>query len=208
MDIKEVQEFIKTNADKPEVKEYVKGFITPDGVKSFIESEEGMKVVQPKLDQYFTKGLETWKTNNLQKIVDEQVNKVVTEKYPTETEEQKRLHKLETDLLAETSKRQRAEMLMSATSEANKKGLPADLVKYFVGNDENSTKAALQDFEAQWKAALTGEVDKTFKKFGRQPENNQSKPEGLFSMEDVKKMSPAEEKANHSKVLESMQYWK
>ena len=158
MDIKEVQEFIKTNAATPEVQEYVKGFITPDGVKGFLDTDEGMKTIQPKLDQYLTKGLDTWKENNVQKLVDAGVEKVVKEKYPEETEEQKRLRKLEGDLLSETGKRQKAEMLMTATQEATAKGLPVDLVKYFVGADLETTKAGLLALEQTWKGTLKTEV--------------------------------------------------
>jgi hypothetical protein len=207
MELKEVQEFIKSNAEKPEVQNYIKGFITPDGVKSFIDSDEGQKLIQPKLDQYFTKGLETWKTNNLTKIVDEQVNKVVLEKYPKETEEQKRLHKLETDLMNETSKRQKAEMLMTATSEASAKGLPATLVKYFVGNDLDSTKAALLDYEQAWKNAMKTEIDKVFKQYGRLPDKGSPDPAGLFTKADVEKMSQSEVQVNMKKIHESMKHW-
>ena len=206
MELKDVQEFINSKKTDPEVQAYVKGFVTPDGVKGFLETDEGQKIIQPKLDQHFTKGLETWRTNNLQKIVDAEVDKVVKEKYPTETEEQKRLRKLEADLQNETSMRKRAELINKATAEATNKGLPLDLVKHFVGNDEDSTKAGLLELETAWKKALTAQTDKLFKEYGRQPDQG-GRPTGLFTMEDVKKMSPAEEKANHSKVLESMKYW-
>ena len=208
MELKDVQDFIKTNAGKPEVQEYIKGFITPDSVKAFNDSEAGQKILQPKLDQYMTKGLETWKTNNLQGIVDGKVNEYVLANHPKETEEQKRLHTLETNLAEETKKRIKAEMLMSATSEATAKGLPPELVKYFVGNDSDSTKAALLDLETAVAGIKKSSVDAVFKQNGRTPETNPDKTAGLFSVEDVKKMSPKEEMANHSKVLESMQYWK
>jgi hypothetical protein len=207
MELKEIQEYIKANATNPEVQSYIKGFITPDGVRAFADSDEGMKTLQPKLDSYFTKGLETWKANNLQKIVDEQVEKAVTAKYPKETEEQKRLHKLESDLAAETGKRMKAELLMTAVSEATTKGLPTTLVKYFVGNDLDSTKAALQDYETNWKTAMKTEIDKVFKQFGRVPEKTASATEGLLSRSDVAKMTQAEVRANRDKIHESMKHW-
>jgi len=207
MELKEVQEFIKSNAEKPEVQNYIKGFITPDGVKAFIDSDEGQKLIQPKLDQHFTKGLETWKTNNLQKFVDEQVEKVVTAKYPKETEEQKRLHKLETDLANETGKRLKAEMLMTAATEATTKGLPSALVKYFVGSDQDSTKAGLLEFEQTWKNALKSEVDKVFKQYGRLPDKGQQEPAGLFTQADVQKMSQNEVLVNREKIHQSMKHW-
>jgi hypothetical protein len=207
MELKEVQDFIKANADKEEVKNYVKGLTTPDGIKAYIESEEGQKLIQPKLDQNFTKGLETWKTNNLQKIIDEQVNKVITEKYPKETEAEKRLHKLETDLQAETGKRKKAELMTNAISEATAKGLPVGLVKFFVGEDPDSTKAALLEYEQNWKNAMKTEVDKVFKQFGRTPETNPNPTEGLYSKADVAKMTQQEVNLNREKILKSMKSW-
>jgi hypothetical protein len=207
MELKEVQEFIKTNAEKPEVQNYIKGFITPDGIRAFIDSDDGQKMIQPKLDQHFTKSLETWKTNNLQKIVDEQVNKVVTEKYPKETEEQKRLHKLESELAAEMSKRKKAELFTEAISQSTAKGLPTGLVKYFVGEDPDSTKAALLDYEQQWNAAMKAETEKIFKKYGRVPDKGQAEPAGLFTQADVAKMSQKDVLINRDKIHESMKHW-
>jgi hypothetical protein len=202
-----VQDFIKKNADKPEVQNYVKGFITPDGVKSYIESEDGMKIIQPKLDQHFSKSLETWKTTTMPKIIEDETNKVIATKYPTETEEQKRLRKLEQDLLAETTKRQKAEMYNLAIQEASNKGLPPELVKYFIGNDENSTKAGLSEYEQTWKNTIKKEIEKVFKQYGRVPDKSQETNEGLFSPEDVKKMSQSEVIVNLEKIRKSQARW-
>jgi hypothetical protein len=207
MELKEVQEFIKSNADKEEVKNYIKGFITPDGVKTFIDSDDGQKLIQPKLDQYFTKGLETWKTNNLQKIVDEQVDKIVTQKYPKETEEQKRLHRLETDLAAETGKRKKAEILMEAISYATARGLPVEMVKHCVKDDIDSTKAALLEYEQVAAAIKKNSVDAIFKQNGRIPDKGQQEPAGLLSREDVAKMSQKDVLINRDKIHESMKHW-
>lgn len=206
MELKDVQGFIESNKTNPEVQNYIKGFITPDGVKGFLETEDGQKIIQPRLDQHFTKGLETWKTNNLQKVIDAEVDKVVKEKYPAETEEQKRLRKLETDLQMETSKRMRAELLNLAVEEATKKGLPVDLVKHFVGQDEDSTKAQIQEFETTWKNSLKTEIEKVFKQYGRAPEQNNDMA-GLYTREDVAKMTQAEVNQNLDKIRKSMAKW-
>ena len=206
MELKDVQGFIDSNKTNPEVQNYIKGFITPDGVKGFLDTEDGQKVIQPKLDQHFTKGLETWKTNNLQKVIDAEVEKVVKEKYPAETEEQKRLRKLETDLQNETSLRKRAELLNKAVEEATRKGLPVDLVKHFIGQDEDSTKAQLQELETTWKNSLKTEIEKVFKQYGRAPEQNNDLA-GLYTREDVAKMTQAEVNQNLEKIRQSMTKW-
>lgn len=206
MELKDVQTFIDQNKTNPEVQAYIKGFVTPDGVKGFLETDEGQKIIQPKLDQHFTKSLETWRTNNLQKIIDAEVDKVVKEKYPQETEEQKRLRKLEADLQNETSLRKRAELINKATEEATNKGLPLDLVKHFVGNDEDSTKAGLLELETAWKKALAAQTDKLFKDYGRKPDQGDDMA-GLYTREDVAKMTQAEVLANREKIHKSMAKW-
>ena len=206
MELKDVQAFIDQNKTNQEVQNYIKGFITPDGVKGFLDTDDGQKIIQPKLDQHFTKGLETWKANNLQKAIDAEVEKVVKEKYPQETEEQKRRRKLEADLQNETSMRKRAELLNKAVDEARKKGLPLDLVKHFVGNDEDGTKAGLLELETAWKNALAAQTDELFKAYGRKPEQNDDMT-GLYTKADVDKMTQAEVLANREKIHKSMAKW-
>jgi hypothetical protein len=207
MELKEVQEFLKTNADKPEVKDYVKGFITPDGVAGFIDTDEGKKVIQPKLDGHFTKSLETWKTNNLQKMIDEEVGKEVSKRYPAETPEQKRLKQLETDLEREKTSRVKSELKMTAITEATQKGLPVELVDYFVGQDIDSTKINLSLLEKTIKDAQKKWTDEIFKKYGRKPEGPEPGSEGLYTKEEVSKMTQAEVIKNIDKIRKSQAIW-
>jgi len=209
MDLKEVQKYLKDNAGTDEVKNYIKGLVTVDSVKDFISTDAGMKLVQPMIDSNFTKGLETWKTNNLKKLTDVEVEKAISERYPEETPAEKRLKKLESDLIAETSKRLKAEMLMGATAEATSKGLPSNLTKYFVGQDAEGTKAGLLDFESTWKTTLKTAIENEFKKNGRNPNNSnhEKPPEGLYTREQVRAMSPEEAKVNMAKIDKSMPHW-
>jgi len=210
MEFKEVQKYLKDNAGTDEVKNYIKGLTTVDSVNEFLNSDAGIKVMQPRLDSNFTKGLETWKTNNLDKITSAEVEKVIKAKYPEETEADKRLRKLELDLTTETGKRIQAEMLMSATADANTKGLPIGLTKYFVGKDAEGTKAGLLDFETSWKGALKSAIENEFKKNGRSPDSGLQKEkekQGLYTFAQVDKMSQAEVTKNLDKVLLSQKSW-
>ena len=210
MELKDVQDYIKTNAEKPEVKSYIEGFnkLTPDGVKAYIETEDGMKLIQPKLDSHFTKSLETWKTNNLDTIVNEKLDVIVKEKYPTETEGDKRLKQLEDNLTKETGLRRKAELLNSAIADAGTRGLPPSLVKYFIGNDEESTKAALLAYEEVMKADRQTNTDKIFKEYGRTPDQGKSPADqGLYTEAQVKTMTQTEVSENYDKVLKSQASW-
>lgn len=48
-----------------------KSEITQEGVQSYLETDDGKRLLQPKLDQYHTKGLQSWQEKNLDKIKDE-----------------------------------------------------------------------------------------------------------------------------------------
>ena len=207
MELKEVQEFIKSNQDKPEVQDYIKGFITPDGVKNYLDTDDGMKIVQPKLDAHFTKSLETWKANNVQKMIDAEVQKAITARYPEDTPEQKRMKQLEQDFAKEKASRIRSEMLMKAVTKATSKGLPAELVGYLVGQDEDSTEAAMTTYEKAWKESLAKAVEDRFKKFGRVPEKSSEGDEGLYTRDEVAKMSQTQVKLNMEKILKSTESW-
>ena len=63
-------------------------------MRIILEIAEGQKLIQPKLDKYFNKGLETWKQNNLEKLIDEEIAK----RYPEETPEMRRIKELEQKL--------------------------------------------------------------------------------------------------------------
>ena len=146
MDLSAVKLFLEEQKDNEEVKSYIQGFLTSDGVSSYLESEEGKKLVQPKLDSYFHKGLETWKTNNLEKLVSEEVSK----RNPSETPDQKRIRELEEKIAKSDAEILRKDLRASATDYLSEKKLPNFFVENLLGNDEESTKANLSKFEEVW----------------------------------------------------------
>jgi hypothetical protein len=166
MNWEEVKKFIEDNQNNQEVMNYLRGLImTPEGVNAFLDTEAGRKLLQPKLDQHFTKGLETWKSNNLAGLIDEEIKK----KFPGETEEQKRLRKLEEELAQERQARLKSELINKATTLATQKGLPVELVAYFVGQDEDSTVNNLTALENIWQQNIEKAVEEKFKENGRSP---------------------------------------
>lgn len=167
MTLEELKQFIEQNKDNQEVQNYLKGLfpLTPEGVTAFLATEEGKKLLQPKLDAHFTKGLDTWKGNNLAGLIEEEIKK----KFPEETEDQKRMRKLEDELKAEKQARVRSELVNKATTIATQKGLPVELVAYFVGQDEDTTTANLAVYENSWQQAIQKAVEEKFKENSRDP---------------------------------------
>ncbi|MGV6972727.1 DUF4355 domain-containing protein [Bacillus halotolerans] len=161
----EVKKFLEENKENEEVKSYLNELsaVSADKVNGFLDTEEGKRLIQPRLDSYFTKGLETWKANNLDALVDAKVKEL----YPEETEEQKRIRKLEKELEDQKTAAQREKLLNKAVSYASEKQLPADVVEFFIGEDEESTMKNLGAFEEKYNAALQKAIESKFQENGR-----------------------------------------
>ena len=155
-----------------------------DEVKNYLDTDEGKQLVQPMMDQYFSKGLESWKQNNLDSIVEEEVKK----RFPEESEEQKRLRQLEQKLEQEQKERQREAMKNKALNKATEKGLPVDIIDHFVGPDEDTTLANLDKFEETFTQALNSKIEEKFKQGGREDVKGGGEP----PPSDYSKMSPEE----------------
>ncbi len=166
MNWEEVKKFIEDNQNNQEMMTYLRGLImTPEGILAFLDTPEGKKLLQPRLDQYFTKGLETWKEKTMPGLIEEEIQK----RFPGETEEQKRLRKLEEELAKERQARIRFELINKATAFATQKGLPIELISYFVGQDEDSTMNNLTALESIWQQGIQKAVEERFKEKGRTP---------------------------------------
>jgi len=140
--------------------------ITEQDIAKYLESDVGKKILQKRLDTHFSKSLETWKENNLEKIVSEELSK----KMPTETEEQKQLKELTLKLTKMEQEKNRESLKNKALTLATKKGLPTDLVDYFIGADESQTEANLEKLETVFTQSLSQAIEGKLKDSGRKPE--------------------------------------
>ncbi|MCP3741454.1 DUF4355 domain-containing protein [Rossellomorea sp. BNER] len=165
MDLEQIKKFLEENKDKEDVKAYLNRLstVSSDKVSRFLDTEEGKRLIQPKLDSHFTKGLETWKTNNLDSLVEAKEKEL----YPEETEEQKRIRKLEKELEDQRNESKREKLMNKAVSYASEKSLPADIVGFFLGDDEESTIKNLGTLEEKYTAAVKNAVNEKFKNGGR-----------------------------------------
>lgn len=168
MNIEEIKQFLEQNKENEEIKAFVGELsaVSVDKVKGFLETEEGKKVLQPRLDQHFTKGLATWKENNLEKIVEDEVSK----RNPSKTPEQLEIEKLRKDMESERNARNREKLVNTALKVADKKMLPKDVIDFFIGENEESTIENLGKLEESFNAAVQAAVDAKFKESGREIE--------------------------------------
>jgi DNA repair exonuclease SbcCD ATPase subunit len=166
MKLEDIKKFLSENKDQDDVKAYLGELsaVSTDKVKGFLDTEEGKKLLQPRLDQNFHRGLETWKTNNLESIIEEEVKK----RNPDKTPEQKKIEELEKKIQDAENARVRGELVNKAFKVADEKSLPKDVIDFFIGEDEDKTLENLSKFEQSYTAALQKAVDEKFKAGGRE----------------------------------------
>lgn len=158
----EVQEYLKANnVDGNEVKTYLdslkvevqptlevfKGLANTNvDFKSYMDSEK---------DKHSAKNMETWKTNNLNKLVDDEVTKRFPKADPKDVEFAK--YKSDQEKANAETKAMIAKMQADSTHKdlankalqfASEKKLPADLIGYFIGADQETTDKNLEKLMA------------------------------------------------------------
>ena len=173
-------ETISANLEAPEVKEFVTKFnplasITKDNVGELVEKNDILKSYR---DSFHTKGLETWKANNLKKLVDEEIAKV----NPQETPEQKKIRELEQRLNEESAARKKEALKNQAIKKLTEKGLPADLTDYLIGQDEDTTNQALSTYEKALESFKKSVTEGILKTKGRVPAQTETEPQNIDAL--------------------------
>lgn len=165
MDLQGIKQYLESNKDNSDVQALLNEFktVSQEDVRSYLDTDEGKRFIQPTLDRYHNKSLQTWKDNNLQILVEDEVAK----RNPQETEEQKRIRKLEEELENRDKAAARKDLETKALKIAQEKQLPVDLVNYFVGEDEETTSENLDKLKSQIESSVQAQVDQRFKDGGR-----------------------------------------
>lgn len=189
-ELNDVQQFITNNQDNAEVQAYVSGLnpINVDRVQKFIsENEDGKKFIDSLKDKHFSKSLETWKTNNLEKLLNAEIDK----RFPQADPKDKELADIKAQLDQMKHEKQHSDLLNQATKIATEKKLPLNLIDYFVGSDEDSTNNNLSKLEEVWNASLTSAIEAKLKDSSYTPPAGGSS-KTTFTREQIANMSPEE----------------
>lgn len=165
MKLEDVKKFLEENKEQEDVKAYLGELsaVSADKVKGFLDTDEGKRLLQPRLDSNFTKGLDTWKKNNLEAIIEEEVNK----RNPQKTPEQIELEKLRKEIEDERKARNRESLVNKALKVADEKALPKGIIDFFIADDEENTLTNLSKLEEEYSKAVQSAVDSKFKEHGR-----------------------------------------
>ncbi|HEG7527197.1 TPA: DUF4355 domain-containing protein [Staphylococcus aureus] len=188
MNIEEVKSFFEEHKDDKEVKDYLKGLktVSVDDVKGFLDTEEGKRFIQPELDRYHSKGLESWKEKNLEDLIEQEVRK----RNPEQSEEQKRISALEQELEKRDAEAKREKLRSNALGKAQQLNLPTSLVDRFLGDSDEDTEQNLKALKETFDKYVQKGVESKFKSSGRdvkESRNQDLDPSNVKSIEEMAK---------------------
>ncbi|HBC8694675.1 TPA: DUF4355 domain-containing protein [Staphylococcus aureus] len=188
MNIEEVKSFFEEHKDDKEVKDYLNGLktVSVDDVKGFLDTEEGKRFIQPELDRYHSKGLESWKEKNLEDLIEQEVRK----RNPEQSEEQKRISALEQELEKRDAEAKREKLRSNALGKAQELNLPTSLFDRFLGDSDEDTEQNLKALKETFDKYVQKGVESKFKSSGRdvkESRNQDLDPSNVKSIEEMAK---------------------
>lgn len=165
MDIQEITTYLEQNKDSEGVKNFVASFYTPDKLNPVLDSETGLKLIQPRIDKHVSKGIETFKTNSLPKLIDDEVNK----RFPGESEDAKRIKKIELDLEGQRLAATREKIKNIAITKLTEAKMPVGLANILVADTEDAFNSNFNSIKSIWDKELNERIKVELKKNGRTP---------------------------------------
>lgn len=199
MNIEEIKSFINDNKESEEVKTYLQDFnkLSVEGIENYVtEDEEGKKWFDSVKDKHFNKALDTWKTNNLTKLIDDEVKK----KFPSKDEKDIEVENLKVEIEKMKQEKLHEALTSKAIKIASDKNLPLNLVDFFIAQDEEATVNNLKILEESFNKEVQKAVEKRLKNEGYNPPKDTSG--NTLTLENIKNMSQAEINKNWDKVKE------
>jgi hypothetical protein len=211
MNLEELKQFLTENHSVDEVKGLLSSIgFTPQNevkfdnrIKTLIETDaEARRYIDSVKDSHFSKSLETWKTNNLNSLIEEEVKK----RFPDSSPEALKLAELERKIQETEAKARTAELRARARDVAREKQLPFEFIDRFLGDDEETTLKNISDFEKVWTTTISQEVEKKMASNGRDPnlEHQNNNSGKTFTAEEIAKMDSATLKKNWAQVQKLM----
>ncbi|HGO2879360.1 TPA: DUF4355 domain-containing protein [Staphylococcus aureus] len=187
MNIEEVKSFLEEHKDDKEVKDYLSGLktVSVDDVKGFLDTEEGKRFIQPELDRYHSKGLESWKEKNLENLIEQEVQKRNLE----QSEEQKRISALEKELEKRDAEAKREKLRSNALGKAQELNLPTSLVDRFLGDSDEDTEQNLKALKETFDKYVREGVESKFKSSGRDVKESQNQDLESSNVKSIEEMA-------------------
>ena len=169
MTFEEVKQFLQSEeGKKEEVVAYLKELnpLTVARVQEFLDANtEAKGWLDSAKDKHLSKGLETWKTNNLENLISDEIKK----RFPEKDEKEIEVEKLRTEIEKMKVEKQKESLTNKAIKIATEKSLPIDLVDFFIGADEELTVSNLKALEDTFNLSVQKMVEQRLKGEGYVP---------------------------------------
>lgn len=154
MNKKELLKMIENLDDEGSVDEVLSGSdfaksllqsgLTLDAFKGKINEPEFKSYFDSVKDKHFDKALDTWKTNNLQTIINDEVLKATGKK---KSPEQFKIEELEKKMLESESRVQKAEKVAKYKDVLAEKKIPMEMIDYFLTDNDETTNTRIDNFK-------------------------------------------------------------
>lgn len=203
MNLEQMKQFIEDNKQNEEVKSYLQGWnpISVEGIEKFLQSDKEAKSwLDSTVDKRSAKSLETWKTNQLEGLLDAEIKK----RFPTKDEREIEMEKLRAEVENMKLEKQRERLTTQAIKIASEKKLPLQLVDFFIGSDESTTTANLTALEKSLQSAIQQQVEQRLKGDGYTPPADSTGK--TLTLDAIKGMSQDEINKNWDQVKQALQH--
>lgn len=117
--------------------------LTLNAFKEKINEPDFKSYLDSVKDKHFDKALETWKSNNLQTIINDEVLKATGKK---KTPEQLKIEELEKKMLENEARAQKAERVAKYKDVLAEKEIPMEMIDYFLTDDDEITNTRIDNF--------------------------------------------------------------
>jgi hypothetical protein len=190
----DIMEFLKDLEDDADVDEVVKGNeglaklfekgLTIDDVKNFLDSDEtGKQYLQSYADSKVTKGIQSWKDNNISKIVDAEILKRNPSKSPQELE----IENLKRQFEEEKQLRELSEQKSKLKDELKDKNVDPRIIELLINKDADVTRANVALYLDANKNYVQKEVEKRIKEGQYTPPDSDEKDQKSKLTKDINK---------------------
>lgn len=155
----ELMELLKNIEDDKSIDEVIlnNGFAKPlTNIDGFNELLASNKEIQGLVDSKISKGIESFKNNGMQKLIEAEVLKRTN---PVETPEQKAIKELQEKLDLMQKEKSKAEMTSKFKNILAQKDIPVELTEFLLGDDEETTNANITVFESSLKPYIDSKVN-------------------------------------------------
>lgn len=169
----------------PELRKSVESqFLNKDTVGSFLETEAGKSIISPRLDQFASKAIESWKSKHLEGIVQERLQEL----NPPETQEQIQLRQMQSQLKEIQAEKDRLAMQSVASAALAATGLPASFADYVIGDSPEATKHNVNSLDVEINNLLSQRVEEKVKGIAAQTAPSNQDTVGVGGQREAKSL--------------------